>query len=118
MIIKTFDQFVAQDLVYNHWLKEDGLEIYVRKSLPYKGLIELANINAVKPGNGAFTRFLERIDHLPLKVENVVTDRFADFFRRRGWVELPCPYGVPDFLNKAAVDQGLGPINRALFYGN
>lgn len=109
----SFDELL-ESRAHDAWIREEGLSIYVRKSRVYKGLIELANINAKKPGNGDFTRFLGRIEHLPLLVENVITDQFADYFRRRQWVEIPCPYGVPSFLNKEAVEQGLGPLRKAL----
>jgi hypothetical protein len=108
----TFDDFLGIPEIHNAWLRENGLQLYVRKSLPYKGLIELANVNAEKMGKGAFTAFLDRIEHLPLKVENVISDRFADFFRRRGWHEIPCGYGCPSFLNPVAVERELGPIRK------
>lgn len=108
----NLEQFLASRFT-NQWIVEDGLNLYVRKSI-YKGLIELANINAKKCGKGAFTRFLDAHEHMPLLVENVITDRFADYFRRRLWVEIPCPYGVPSFLNKEAVERGLGPLKKAM----
>ena len=112
----TFDEFLTNPKFMNEWVREEGLEIYVRKSLPYRGLIMLANMKATSPGHGAFKRFLASINHLPLIVESVITDRFADFFRREGWAEIPCPYAVPSFLNSEAMAQGLGPVKKVKNY--
>lgn len=105
----TFDEFIASP-VTNAWIEEDGLKVYVRKSI-YKGLIDIANVNAAKRGKGAFTRFLVRLEEqgYALHIENVIADRFADYFRKLGWTEIPCQYGVPSFVNVEATRRELGP---------
>lgn len=105
-MLLNFEQFVASD----HrvlWISEPGIQLYVRKSI-HPGLFDLANLTANKPASGAYTRFLKRYEGYAFRVENVVTDRFANYHRRRGWVELPCEYGCPSFLNAEALRRGLG----------
>ncbi len=102
-----FEGFIASRFT-NLWIKEPGLSIYVRKSVQ-RGLYDVANITAKKRGGGAYRAFLDRFSsRYPLRIENVIADRFADFHRRLGWAEIPCPYGVPTFLNPLAVERQLG----------
>ena len=85
----------------NAWLFYGHLEVYVRRSsrqVPPKHVVvstfDVANVSSTIPGNGVFTRWLDEL--LPLltasgfdvvRIENVQTDRFADYFRKRGWAE-------------------------------
>lgn len=108
----NFDQFLLSDEV-NPWLRERGLQMYVRRNRVYPGLIDISNVNAVKPGQGAYTAFMERYDHLhAFLFENTLTDRLADWHRRLGHAEIACEWGCPSFLNRIAVERGLGPIAR------
>lgn len=63
--------------------------------------LDIANVQVSNPNNGVFTRWLDKSINLAQKwefdavyVENVLTDRFADYFRRLGWIETshtpPC----------------------------
>jgi hypothetical protein len=102
----TFDDFLASPMT-NAWLKEPGMSVYVRKSLAYPGLIDLANINAKKPGKGAYKAFLAQYEAtVPFRVENVLTARFADYHRRIGWTEIPNEFS-PSFLSPMAFSLGL-----------
>lgn len=102
--LKKF-HFFLQGPTRNAWLKEEKYEYYVRKTrriLPPKrdGILrmtlDLANITGYDRGKGRFTPFLERIEKQAFDanfkavfIENVVTERFADYFRKHGYEELP-----------------------------
>lgn len=102
----------------NAWICSGlGQEVYVRKSFrmldakKYDRVLDIANINTRerKQGKGLFKRFLTEAfvsawgqGYEVVYVENVLTPRFADYFRRTGWIEvaqdefamanLPCFY--------------------------
>jgi hypothetical protein len=70
-------------------------------------MIDLATIQVDQPGRGTFTGFLQALEQqveIPIFVENVLNERFAEFFRNRaGWLRaskdliLPCFVGFhPD----------------------
>jgi len=81
----------------NQWLKEPGIQVYVRKPLPGKPYdIELATLNAKHPGKGACTRLLNRLEpKLSIYIENVLEPRFAAYFERRGYQRINNAYGGP-----------------------
>ncbi len=82
----------------NAWLEGDGYSIYVRKTKHHINertldTIDLANINFAPQymGRGNFTvllDFLEKQQPLPIYIENVLTVRFANFFRKRRYIEV------------------------------
>jgi hypothetical protein len=87
----TFEKFLVSPL-NNSWIKEPGLEIYVRKTKRLDGIqetIDLANMNAARPGKGALTRFLDRYepDHI-FYLENVFETRLKEYYERRGYVTI------------------------------
>ena len=82
----------------NEWLAIGNMMVYVRKgrhafgSLGLIDTIDIANIT-VQPdyqNQGVFTKFLEEAETLGLAVhiENVLTERFANFFRKRGGYDI------------------------------
>ena len=92
------------------WLRDSLISIYVRIGR-HSGIrdcvfIEIANLCVRKPslrGKGHFTEFLAEVEKIgPVYIENVLEPRFADFFRRRGYlissdgwgVATPCFYRV------------------------
>lgn len=84
----NFSKFIALDFK-NAWIKEPGLDIYIRKCLlPTRCAdYELANMTATRPGKGALTVFLDKYEPLySFYIENVLEQRLVDYFSRRGYV--------------------------------
>lgn len=87
----------------NLWLSDDRMEVYVRHSrrrVPHGGdvvtlkCLDIGNANVYDTGKGIFsTQFLPQAIKLnpwdAVYAENVLTDRFANFFRKQGWLEIP-----------------------------
>lgn len=82
------------------WLyaTDPKMSVYVRKGNRYIGpamtkTLEIATVDVAKRGRGTFTDFfdfaLEMSPYPVLLVESVQTERFCNFFRRRGMLELP-----------------------------
>jgi hypothetical protein len=86
----------------NAWLNRDGQAVYVRKSVRvlgdqrYERVFDIANIETPekKQGRGRFKQFLSEVEtalegttYQAIYIENVLTVRFADYFRRTGWKE-------------------------------
>lgn len=93
------------------WLRDSIMSVYVRIS-PHRHtvddqpiiFIEVANICVRQPklrSKGHFTVFLAKLEAMgPVYIENVLEDRFANFFCRRNYVEVkrlgtPCFYLLP-----------------------
>ena len=84
----------------NKWFSDKEMEIYVRRGHHLnqnKELVETLDLATIEVkeklrGNGIFTRFLNELEkwfHGNIYVENVLTEQFADFFRRRtGYIDL------------------------------
>jgi hypothetical protein len=94
----------------NAWLPLDGIDVYVRRSKrlidgKFVSCLDLANMTAHKTGRGAWTRFIEMVKSCPevqtefqfIFVENVLTQQFADWFRRNKWREITCDFNTPSF---------------------
>lgn len=105
----TLDEFIISSGPRNVWLQEGPLKVYVR----HPGLhwvngemlktFDLASVEVEEShrGQGHFKRLLERLeDHValaePIYIENVLPKRFRYFFRKRGYLELPCTSGLPE----------------------
>ncbi len=60
-----------------------GLDVYVR----YRdGVLTIANVTAIRMGQGAFTRFLGECEaRWDIVVENVINERLEAFLKRRGY---------------------------------
>ena len=87
----NFKEFTQSGLP-NAWIKEPGVDLYVRKSIrPYD--FDLANLSAVHPGHGAFTRFLDAHEpHYTFFVENIMNQRLVGYLLKRGYtVATNCP---------------------------
>jgi len=68
------------------WVNATGLQIYVRRSIRYPGIIVLANIVARHERKGHFTRFLEEWSpKLALEVEHPHNPYLKAFLDRLGW---------------------------------
>jgi hypothetical protein len=87
----NFDQFRLGMWPRNAWIREPGIRIYVRRSIPGRETdIDLANMEATTPGKGALTAFLDRYEPTHrFYIEQIVNPRLGDFFARRGyqWVD-------------------------------
>lgn len=82
----------------NHHPKRGSIEMYIRVGNryvqgSYAPCITLASLEATPTGTGLFTALLElteavaEANGLGLYIENVLTKRFAEFWRKRGYVE-------------------------------
>lgn len=107
-IEKEFDRFLrdveirSRGIVFNKWIESRDIKIYLRKSRRYLldnftkvgVFLDIATIDAAKPGNGVFTRFLNYAESMRLFdgifIENILdNERFVDFFVKRGYKEVP-----------------------------
>ena len=94
--MRSLAAFLSDDS-QSEWVCHGGLTIYVRKTMgdgkfrDRYGDLQIANISAKTPGAGQFTGLLDILIHqgTAVYVENVLTDRFADYLRRKGFVETP-----------------------------
>lgn len=93
----------------NSWVKIPGMRIYLRHAThlirtegepQMVSCLDLASLEAAKPGKGVFTRFLTEFEQYmdtaypdkAIYVENVMSERFASFFRRRDrYIECNAP---------------------------
>lgn len=82
----------------NRWIYVDGFKMYVRKSKRFYNkqfidFIDLATIESDKQGTGLFTliltRILDKYKDKNFYVENVMTDRFLNFFKKFGFIDYP-----------------------------
>lgn len=98
----------------NRWIAIGNLEVYVRISLrnnprfhrkhkiaPIK-CFDIANVVSHDNGVGIFTQFFESLKELKeegfeaIYIEQVLSERFADFFRKHGCVEINVS-SIPSF---------------------
>lgn len=96
MTLEEFLQKGRSDFRQNAWVTEPGFKaLYVRlgprwiRRVFYPRVLDLANMEPVQPGRGAFTRLVVRLGvqhpHLPLYVENVLTERFCGKLEELGF---------------------------------
>ena len=101
----TLDEFIQNSNRFpnNAWVEEDGFSgLYVRKTQRYLNnqlceTLDLANIQAKKPGSGAFTKLIARLlntyPNIVLYVENVVDpDRFGKKLIELGFTRIESDY--------------------------
>ena len=99
-MIPKLDAFITQGLTKfwptNSYVEEPGFDsLYVRISRRYiedkmQTTIDLANMTASKPGNGAFTRLVERLRNqygLIIYVECVLNPRLEGKLVRMGFAQ-------------------------------
>jgi hypothetical protein len=88
-IIEQLEEFI-NSTDGNKWLADDAMEVYVRHGRQRRltssitcDTLDIANVTVYLPSNGTFTRFFDnahRINPWPATfVENVLTDRFANY---------------------------------------
>lgn len=89
--MRTFEEYALESplgvaRLRSEYVSAPGLEIYVRRSIRYPGVIVLANITARPQRKGHFTRFLENWSpRLPLEVEQPHNPHLKAFLDRLGW---------------------------------
>lgn len=104
--VAKFRRFLAEPPRLGQWISTDDMEIYIRfSSIHYLPIlskpakcIDLGNISVIpeKQNKGVFTRFLDEIEPIVaaessiefIFIENVLTERFANFLRKRGYTEI------------------------------
>ena len=90
----TLDHYIFINGYNNRsWLKFGHLAVYIRKSIRYKEpCLDIANVsvNQKHQNKGIFIKFLEIVEakNIPIFVENVLTERFANFFLKRGYEQV------------------------------
>lgn len=85
--VSSFDDFVASNL-RNCKVTQDGLLLYVRRPFGkrHNADFELAGIDALVPGSGALTAFMNKYgNHYNFFVENILEPRLVPFFERFGY---------------------------------
>ena len=123
MPLQTLDDFIKehqakQRFSSNAYVRSPGFRsLYVRMGSRYINgtkhlcVLDIANVTAKKPGNGAFSKLVEDIHHrgITLYVENVLNERFAAKLLRMGFIRLGNndePLGIPScFCLLALEDQ-------------
>jgi hypothetical protein len=85
----NFLDFVAAFSLHNAWIREPGLQLYVRRAPSRPDLIDLATMDATVPGKGALTRFLDAYEpSYRFHIENVLNERLVSYLQRRGYVVI------------------------------
>ena len=105
--VMTLEEFIQSARLRrfssNAWVTAEGFsDLYVRFGQRYIGgelvsnVLDLANMTAAVPGDGAFTRLLKTLNdehpELTLYVENVLTPRFGDRLVRLGFQRVGTGY--------------------------
>jgi hypothetical protein len=97
----------------NGEVKEHGLIAYLRMSERYlisanveprrAATIDIARVSVQTPGQGLFKQFLHGVECIAaarertVYIENVVDERFREFFRKRGYTECEGGFGTRSF---------------------
>jgi len=114
--LRRFEEYAlepAEGMARLHceWTSEaSGLEIYVRRSIRWKGVITLANITLPRhlQQQGIFTRFCEDWKpRLPLFIEHVGNPDLDRWLNRTGWYlyDLDGHNGYYNDLASAIIDR-------------
>lgn len=99
----NLEQFIASGL-RTHWIEEPGLRYYVRKSIFFPGVIELANCEAKRNSKAlGLWRFIKKYENsIPFVVEQAINEDVAKFFRAKKWYEWQVG-GIPQFASPLMV---------------
>lgn len=96
----------------NQWLKIGHLEIYFRKSYRLDPRVnkkhhriirclDIANVNSSCKGSGEFAVLFKQLKNLEgfeaIFIEQVLSNRFADFFKKNGCLLKPDLAMIPSF---------------------
>ena len=70
----------------NAWLKQDGLDLYIRKPIRPEVTLEIASIRAKHPGKGTLTKFLDKYEpNESIYFECVNNELLYRYLLRRGY---------------------------------
>jgi hypothetical protein len=96
----SFDYFLAGTM-RNAWVRESGIELYVRRSIRIGVGIDLAALNADEPGQGSFTRFRDKYEpeHV-FCVELIHSPRLPAYLAKRGYMQLGGAEGEISMVSK------------------
>jgi len=108
MTLGTLEEFLVDPhrRPPNAYVRHNGFRrLYVRWSqrslggTVYKSILDIANIEATKPGKGAFTKLVEDLHarNISLYVESVMNTRFEAKLLRMGFTQRPEQLGAPSF---------------------
>lgn len=86
-------QFLSSSL-RNQWIREPGIDLYVRRSIRMGIDIDLASLSADKLGNGAFTSFLDKYEpYHVFYVECIHNPRLVPYLAKRGYTLVSAQEG-------------------------
>lgn len=110
MIPRQIEEFLSSKNP-NQWLSIGPLEIYVRQAVRInpkaKGLIrtfDIANVSCGQKDCGIFSNIFDSLNELSsygfgaIYIEQVLTDRFAEYFRRKNCIEVKSIGNIPSFF--------------------
>jgi hypothetical protein len=109
MLPRSIQKFILNPQTRAQWFEEGEVHVYLRharhlirtdKDPRILETLDIASITVQHPGKGHFTNFLMEVEnfvqkHTPsqtIYIENVLSQRFAQFFTNRGY--QPC--NAPD----------------------
>lgn len=96
-------KYFAQTQPRNKWIFHDAYKVYVRRDRRAENFW-LASVEVYTPGKGifrnvilpAFEDVVPMVGYKQLAIEDVLDNRFANFFRKRGYREQILG-GIPSF---------------------
>lgn len=111
--MKELDEFLSEGQ-RNAWIQSDNkdMDLYIRRayriveSQTYNNVLDLANLKVRHDvqGTGVFTRYLPVIEQIAKQhgcsgifIENIMEPRFAEFFKRNGYVIFASLYNTNAF---------------------
>jgi len=101
----TLNEFIALSH-RTQWITDSGLHYYVRKSLWFPGLIELANCSAMNNSGLNYWRFNKRYARsIPFIAEQTINVGLAHFYVLQGWIARDGGGGIPSFASPLAVER-------------
>lgn len=108
----TLEEFLGRPRMhkvgFSSWVSYPGLDVYLRRTFGnvegvlHEDLLVIANCNAKKPGQGAFTRFLDDLEtRVPeIYFESVLTERFSRWILQRGYAQVNHHYETANFYRR------------------
>lgn len=122
--------------IYGDTIRADGepeYSLYMRNALrpdEHGNMVKSLDISSVQvaeTGQGRFQQMLDVIERVAyakdmdiLYVENVQTEKFANFFRKLGWIEEPriARYDEPSFIKRMKPSEHIVPKGWDVIEGN
>lgn len=97
-LVGTVREFLRDMPARNKWINTHAYKVYVRRCTN-RQRFWIASVEVYKPGQGTFKNIIlpacieaaRREGYVEIIIENVLSDRFADYFRKEGWRENTLP---------------------------